>query len=97
MILPWASSMRLSNMLKMSELGWWMVATTVLPADARLLRVWTTLNAVYVSKPLVGSSRKRMLGSVMSSIAMAVRFLSPPEIPPLSPALPMTVSAHLSK
>mmetsp|Transcript_1196 Transcript_1196/g.2868 ORF Transcript_1196/g.2868 Transcript_1196/m.2868 type:complete len:237 (-) Transcript_1196:485-1195(-) len=71
-----------------------MVATTVLPAWPRLLSVCTTLNAVYVSNPLVGSSRNRMLGSVISSMAIAVRFLSPPEIPPRSPALPITVSAH---
>mmetsp|Transcript_4795 Transcript_4795/g.9508 ORF Transcript_4795/g.9508 Transcript_4795/m.9508 type:complete len:274 (-) Transcript_4795:450-1271(-) len=86
--------MRLSNMWKMSEDGWWIVATTVRPAAARLLSVWTTLKAVNVSRPEVGSSRNRMEGSVMSSIAIAVLFLSPPEIPPRSPGFPMTVSAH---
>lgn len=37
-----------------------------------------TLYAVYVSNPLVGSSRKRMLGLVIISIPSARRLFSPP-------------------
>lgn len=39
--------------------------------------------AVLASSPVVGSSRKRTEGSMMSSIPMFVLFLSPPEIPRL--------------
>lgn len=37
--------------------------------------------AVLASSPVVGSSRKRTEGSMISSIPMFVLFLSPPEIP----------------
>ncbi len=43
-----------------------------------------TLYAVYVSKPVVGSSKNRTEGLVTNSMPMAQRFLSPPEIPPLA-------------
>ena len=46
--------------------------------------------------PLVGSSRKRMPGSVMSSMPIEVRFFSPPEIPRLS-SDPTLVPAHFSR
>lgn len=39
------------------------------------------LLAVLESSPVVGSSRKRSDGEVMSSIPMAQRFLSPPDTP----------------
>jgi hypothetical protein len=74
---------------------WWMVAMTVLPAAASVLKVSQTLYAVYVSSPEVGSSRNNIDGSVISSIATAVRLRSPPDIPPFSPAIPTIVSAHL--
>ena len=37
--------------------------------------------AVLASRPVVGSSKKRTEGSMMSSMPMLVLFLSPPEIP----------------
>jgi hypothetical protein len=40
-----------------SELGWWMVATTVRPAAARRRKDVMTPNADALSRPLVGSSR----------------------------------------
>lgn len=37
--------------------------------------------AVEASRPVVGSSRKRMLGDTMSSMAMQVLLRSPPDTP----------------
>lgn len=45
------------------------------------LSSFISLEAVWVSKPVVGSSRNITDGSVISSMPMLVRFLSPPEIP----------------
>jgi len=53
--------------------------------------------AVYVSSPVVGSSRKSTEGLVMSSIPIAVRLRSPPETPPFSVGDPIIVSAHFSR
>jgi hypothetical protein len=58
-----------------------MVEITVLPAWARSLRVSMTDVAVKESKPVVGSSKKMRLGSVISSTPILVLFLSPPETP----------------
>lgn len=44
---------------------------------------------------LVGSSRNRISGELTSSMPMAVRFFSPPEMPGIM-LLPMSVSAHLA-
>lgn len=46
-----------------------------------LFRSKRTAFAVLESKPVVGSSRNKMDGSVISSIAILVRFLSPPDTP----------------
>ncbi len=46
--------------------------------------------AVFESRPVVGSSKKRQLGDVIISMAIDVRFLSPPEIPRLN-AVPTCV------
>ena len=40
-----------------------------------------TALAVLASRPVVGSSRNRIVGEMMSSMPMFVRFLSPPETP----------------
>ena len=40
-----------------------------------------TDTAVAASNPVVGSSRNRMAGEAISSIAILVLFLSPPDIP----------------
>ena len=40
-----------------------------------------TEEAVFASRPLVGSSRKRSAGETINSTPMLVRFRSPPEIP----------------
>lgn len=53
-----------------------------------------TCKAVVESKPVVGSSRKMMLGFVISSTPIEVRFLSPPLIP-LMKAFPTFTSAQL--
>ena len=41
----------------------------------------TTDTAVKASSPVVGSSKNSICGSVISSIPMLVRFLSPPDTP----------------
>ncbi len=66
----------------------------VLPAVARSLRVSITEVAVNESSPVVGSSRKIKLGSVISSTPMEVLFLSPPDTP-LIKGPPILVSLHL--
>ena len=48
---------------------------------ASFLSIWIILNEVELSRPLVGSSQRRRLGSVISSYPMLDRFLSPPDIP----------------
>jgi len=58
-----------------------MVDMTVLPVCARSLRVSMTDVAVNESKPVVGSSKKMRLGSVISSTPIEVLFLSPPDTP----------------
>ena len=40
-----------------------------------------TAYAVLESSPVVGSSRNKTLGEMISSMPMFVRFLSPPETP----------------
>ena len=54
---------------------------TVLPLKARSLRSSITEVAVKESRPVVGSSKKIKLGSVISSTAIEVLFLSPPDTP----------------
>lgn len=82
----------------MSELGWWMVSATVRPFAAMALRVRMIATAISESRPLVGSSRKRHVGDVMSSTPTDTRRFSPPETP-LIPAAgePMNVLAQSSK
>lgn len=67
---------------------------TVLPLAARSLRVSITDVAVKESRPVVGSSKKMRLGSVMSSTPMDVLFLSPPETP-FTRGPPILVFWHL--
>ena len=59
----------------MSELGWWMVITTVQPfSRVNLCRYRTITKAVRESNPEVGSSSTTTLGSLTSSNAIAVLF-----------------------
>jgi len=46
-----------------------------------LYKYWTTEVAVAASSPEVGSSRNIIPGDTISSIAIVVLFLSPPDIP----------------
>ena len=48
---------------------------------AHAASVWMTESAVPASSPVVGSSRKMMLGLMMSSIPTFVLFRSPPDTP----------------
>ena len=66
---------------------------TVLPATERSLSVSITDVAVNESSPVVGSSKKMRLGSVMSSTPIEHLFLSPPETP-LTKDPPILVKAH---
>mmetsp|Transcript_29843 Transcript_29843/g.75061 ORF Transcript_29843/g.75061 Transcript_29843/m.75061 type:complete len:226 (-) Transcript_29843:342-1019(-) len=88
--------MRSSNMWNTSELGWWMVKTTVRPPRcARSPRCSMSTAAVSESNPEVGSSRKSSGESLTSSTPMAHRLRSPPEMPRCTPAWPTCVSAAL--
>lgn len=57
-----------------------MVETTVIPLRACFFRILTKLSAFTLSSPEVGSSRISKDGSVTISTAIAVLFLSPPEM-----------------
>ena len=61
-----------------------MVLIIVFPASDSSFMVSTTDIAVNESSPVVGSSKKISMGSVMSSTPMEVLFLSPPETPLMS-------------
>lgn len=58
-----------------------MLITVRLSFLARLPKVSITEVAVNESRPVVGSSRKIKLGSVISSTPIEVRFRSPPDTP----------------
>ena len=51
-----------------------------MPCRASLLSNFTIYNALNESRPEVGSSSNIKLGSDINSIAIAILFLSPPEI-----------------
>ena len=70
---------------------------TVLPWLARLLSISTTLVAMKLSRPEVGSSQNKMAGLVRTSEARDNLFICPPEMP-LTPwsGLPIIVSAHFN-
>mmetsp|Transcript_4797 Transcript_4797/g.16526 ORF Transcript_4797/g.16526 Transcript_4797/m.16526 type:complete len:224 (+) Transcript_4797:903-1574(+) len=71
-----------------------MLSSTVTPAPARAPIVSTTLAALVLSSPVVGSSRKRMPGLVRSSVPMLTRRFSPP-LRPRTNSSPMRESATL--
>ena len=48
-----------------------------------------TVCAMNESRPEVGSSQKRIMGSVSNSQANERRFASPPEIPLMAPGMPV--------
>ena len=80
-VLPSAMRRTLSNISTKWLLGWWMVQMTVLPWLASLLSVSTTVAAMKLSRPEVGSSQNMMLGLVNTSLASDSLFLCPPDIP----------------
>jgi len=92
-MLPLTINKRLSNWLKISDEGWWIVLTTLRPWRARFFKTSSTFKAVVESRPVVGSSRKSKLGLVISSTPIEVLFLSPPD-KPLIKVFPTFVSAH---
>ena len=53
------------------------------PDNARFFNIVITFKAVAESNPVVGSSKKIILGLVINSTPIDVLFLSPPEIPRL--------------
>ena len=57
------------------------------------LSSWTTETAVLASSPVVGSSRNSTWGSMMSSMPMLVRFLSPPDTPRMN-SVPICTQCH---
>lgn len=68
-------------MLYSFELGWWIVRMIVRPLFAILSRIYRRILAVKLSRPEVGSSSTKAAGFVITSRAMQVLFLSPPETP----------------
>ena len=72
-----------------------MVLMTVRPSSmARFRKISITEVAVKESSPVVGSSRKIKLGSVINSTPIEVRLRSPPETP-LTRGPPILVFWHL--
>mmetsp|Transcript_35218 Transcript_35218/g.39980 ORF Transcript_35218/g.39980 Transcript_35218/m.39980 type:complete len:88 (+) Transcript_35218:1411-1674(+) len=71
-----------------------MVQMTIFPMSANFLSALQILNAVIVSSPEVGSSKKMTSGSVTNSTATETLFRSPPDKPFLL-ASPTKVSEHL--
>ncbi len=68
---PSANKQSVSNLWKISELGWWIVHIIVLPLLARSRMQSTKIIDINESTPLVGSSQNSKLGSVISSDANA--------------------------
>lgn len=68
------------------QLPEWLLRTTmcILHVCVYLFKSSSTELAVLASRPVVGSSKKRTDGSMISSIPIFVLFLSPPEIPRMS-------------
>lgn len=64
---------------------------TVLFLAASFCSTSTTLMAMYESSPVVGSSQNISEGFVRISDANANRLASPPEIPLISPVIPILV------
>lgn len=56
----------------------------VLPSYVNSLKISTNTEAVYESKPVVGSSKKIIIGSVMISTPIDVLLRSPPDTPLIS-------------
>lgn len=83
-----------SNCANASELGEWIVASTVTPLCASARMTSTTSHDVRESSPLVGSSRNSTRGRVTSATPMLHRFACPPEILRRS-ASPTTTSSQL--
>lgn len=81
MIFPLTNNISLSKLLNISDEGWWIVLTIVLPLVANLFNKSMTYKAVEESKPVVGSSKKIKLGLVSNSTPILALFLSPPETP----------------
>jgi len=69
------------------------VVTTLTPFSAIYLNSSATLREVLLSSPVVGSSKKIILGFVSNSTPIEVLFFYPPEIPFIK-TLPIMVSAH---
>ncbi len=87
--------MRWSNNCTILFLGWWMEVMIVLPSWASFFKVRQTESAWNESRPLVGSSRNKMLGSEINSTPTLTLFFSPPETP-LWRSFPMITSWALA-
>mmetsp|Transcript_7852 Transcript_7852/g.18025 ORF Transcript_7852/g.18025 Transcript_7852/m.18025 type:complete len:227 (-) Transcript_7852:699-1379(-) len=70
-----------SNRVKSEYRGWWITMMAVMPSSVSFLMEWITVRELVESKPLVGSSRNRRVGSAASSRPMFTRFLWPPLMP----------------
>mmetsp|Transcript_39572 Transcript_39572/g.122383 ORF Transcript_39572/g.122383 Transcript_39572/m.122383 type:complete len:277 (-) Transcript_39572:54-884(-) len=92
---PSASSSTSSNTSYSSDDGEWIVQMTVRCSSCVSVRSsFPTRSALTESSPVVGSSSSRIIGLLMSSDPMFVRFFSPPLTPLISPGIPSSVSAQ---
>ena len=79
MVYPWCRMIKRSNKLKISEDGWWIVVTTILPESVYLFSNLITFSAECTSRPVVGSSRNNIVGLNNNSIPIQSLFISPPD------------------
>ena len=77
---PLPMSISLSISWNIRVLGWWIVAMMTLPSEASDLRMRMILSELLLSKPEVGSSSTKQLGSASNYTPMATRFRCPPEM-----------------
>jgi hypothetical protein len=59
---PLFIKIKLSNDLKISDEGWWIVKRTLAPAFATFFSTWHNCTAEKLSNPLVGSSKNTNAG-----------------------------------
>ena len=89
---PWHNSMILSNIWKISSLGWWIVRMTARFELATRWRWVSSSSDELASRPEVGSSRKMRLGMLRSWRATHKRLFCPP-LSPVPVLLPTGVLA----
>jgi hypothetical protein len=73
---PSASRSTESNIANTSDEGWWMVQMAVFPrCDVSVRSIWTTLAALKLSRPDVGSSQSSRGGSVTIFLEEKIKYV----------------------